>query len=90
LDAKERALWRRQALDWLRQDLAWWGKALGSGGARTNARVREKLRQWQTDGDLAGVRARDALARLPNEERKQWDRFWSDVDTLLRRVSQPK
>jgi hypothetical protein len=38
----------------------------------------------------AGIRARDALARLPVEERKQWERLWSDVDALLRRVSQPE
>ena len=48
------------------------------------------MRHWQTDGDLAGVRARDALARLPDEEREQWERLWSDVDALLRRVSQPE
>ena len=34
--------------------------------------------------------ARVALARLPDEERKQWERFWSNVDAMLRRVSEPK
>jgi hypothetical protein len=90
LDDKERALWRRQALDWLRQDLTWWGKALDKGNARTNAQVREKMRHWQTNSDLDSVRAKDALARLPDEERKQWEKFWLDVDALLRRVSQPE
>ena len=33
---------------------------------------------------------REALVRLPNEEREQWETFWSDVDALLRRVSKPK
>jgi hypothetical protein len=90
LDDKERALWHRQALDWLRQDLTWWDKALKSGNAASNAQARQKLRHWQIDGDLAGVRARDALARLPEEERKQWERLWSDVDALLRRAGEPK
>src|SRR5262249_55456716 len=45
LDEKERARWRRQARDWLRQDLAWWGKALDDGDARTRADVR-----WQMQG----------------------------------------
>jgi serine/threonine-protein kinase len=90
LDDKERALWRRRALDWLRQDLTWWGQALDNGSAQTTARVRQKLRHWKADGDLAGVRAQDALARLPDDERKSWERFWSDVDALLRRVSQPE
>jgi serine/threonine-protein kinase len=85
VDDKERALWRRQALDWLRQDLTWWGKALDNGDAQTNAQAQQRLRHWKADGDLAGVRAQDALARLPNEERKQWERLWSDVDALADR-----
>jgi hypothetical protein len=31
------------------------------------------MRDCQTDGHLAGVRARDTFARLPEEERKQWE-----------------
>jgi hypothetical protein len=46
------------------------------------------MRHFQTNGDLAGVHARDALARLPDEEHTQWERLWSDVDGLLRRVSE--
>jgi tetratricopeptide (TPR) repeat protein len=90
LDDKERILWRRQALDWLRQDVTWWGQALDNGDAQTNTQARQRLRHWKTDRDLAGVRAPDALARLPDHERKQWERLWSDVDALLRRLRQPK
>jgi len=90
LDAKECSRWRRQALDWLRQDLAWWGKTLETSHAQTNAQVRQKLWQWKADSSLAGVRARDALARIPDEERKQWQRLWSDVDALLRQVNELK
>jgi serine/threonine-protein kinase len=84
---EERAHWRRQALDWLRQDLAWWGKVQGNGDAQTNARVREKLQYWKTDGNLAGVRSQDACIRLQDEERKLWESLWSDVDALLLRAS---
>jgi tetratricopeptide (TPR) repeat protein len=87
LDDKERARWRREALTWLRQDLTWWSQVLDNSDAQTNARVGQWVRYWQTDASLAGVRARAALARLPKEEGKQWLRFWSDVDALLRRVS---
>ena len=90
LDDTQRAHWRRQALDWLRQDLIWWGKALDKGNAQANAEIRWRMRHWQADDDLAGVRVRDALVRLPDEEREQWERFWSDVDSLLRRVSEPR
>jgi serine/threonine-protein kinase len=90
LDDRERARWRRQALDWLRQDLTWWGKRLDDGDAQTSAQVRQQLRLWQGDPDLAGVRARDALAPLPDEEREGWQRLWSDVEALLRRASAPE
>jgi serine/threonine-protein kinase len=88
LDGKERARWRRQALDWLRQDLNWWDRALGRGNAQTHVRVRQEMQRWLTDRDLAGVRGKAALARLPDNERKQWQRLWSDVDALLGRVRQ--
>jgi hypothetical protein len=90
LDDKGRARLRQQALEWLRQDLTWWGKAADKGNAQTYAQVRQRMRHWQTDDKLAAVRARDALARLPDKERKQWESLWSDVDALLRRVSQPE
>jgi serine/threonine-protein kinase len=88
LDDKQRAHWRLQALDWLRQDLTWWSKALDNGNAQTNAQVRQLMRHWQADGDLAGVRAKDGLAQLPDEERTQWASLWSDVDALLRRAGE--
>jgi hypothetical protein len=45
---------------------------------------------WQDDPDLAGVRDNEALARLPGEERKDWEQVWSDVDSLLRRTLAPE
>ncbi|MBV8456358.1 MAG: tetratricopeptide repeat protein, partial [Acetobacteraceae bacterium] len=83
LDDRERALWRRQALDWLRQDLAWWRKELDKGDAQTIAQVGRTMRHWEDDDDLVGVRARDALTRLPDEERGQWERLWADVAALV-------
>jgi serine/threonine-protein kinase len=89
-DDKERARWRRQALDWLRQDLTWWGKALDKGNAQTKAQIWWQMVHWQMDPDLAGVRAQDALAGLPDDERQQWEKLWSDVEALLRRVGEPE
>ena len=90
LHDEERALRRRQALDWLRQDLNWWGKRLDAGDARAKAQVRQRLQIWQGDPDMAGVRGKDALASLPAEERGRWERLWSDVDAMLRRVNVPE
>jgi serine/threonine-protein kinase len=85
LDGQERARWRRQALHWLRADLTWWGKALDKGNAQAKAEVQPQMRHWQTDADLAGVRDKEALAKLPAEERQQWQQLWADVAALLRR-----
>jgi serine/threonine-protein kinase len=80
LDDRERAGWRQQAHDWLRADLAAWGKV------PAGARLEQALRQWQADADLARVRDPDALAKLPEAERRQWQQLWADVADLLARV----
>ena len=85
-DDKDRSRLRGQALDWLKADLAAWGK-LAEGPAGQRLRVRQPLTWWRADPDLTGVRDRDGLARLPTEEREHWERLWSEVDALLRRVS---
>jgi hypothetical protein len=70
LPDNERAFWRRQALDWLRQDLTAWGNRLDNRKAQTNAQVRLSLQRWQRDPDLVGVRAKESLAKLPKEEQR--------------------
>ena len=85
LDDKERAVWRQQALKWVRIDLTWWARALDKDSARTRAAVQGQMRLWHADPDLAGVREPDALAKLPEEERRAWRRLWSDVAALLGR-----
>jgi tetratricopeptide (TPR) repeat protein len=84
LDDKERARLRKQALDWLREDLALLTKQLKSGQPAERAAAQQALRQWQQDGDLAGLRDKDALARLPTEERTAFAKLWADVAALLK------
>jgi tetratricopeptide (TPR) repeat protein len=87
LNDKERAHWRRQALQWLRQDLTWWGKTLEDGGhAQTRADVRQKMQHWQADSDLAGLRNPGALEALSADERKECLALWREVADLLGRV----
>jgi tetratricopeptide (TPR) repeat protein len=76
-DGPSRAALRRQALGWLRADLA----------LRTRRRQAGKLEGevstlWQRDDALAGVRDEARLAKLPPEERRQWRRLWAGVDAL--------
>jgi serine/threonine-protein kinase len=90
LDAQERARFRRQALDWLREDLAYWTKNPKRSAAPDGGSVSQWLHHWQIDPDFAGVRDKDGLARLSSAERAQWEQFWSDVDALLQQVSKLK
>jgi serine/threonine-protein kinase len=91
LSDKERAHWRRQALQWLRQDLTWWSKALDGGGhTQTRADVRQKMQHWQTDSDLAGLREPGALAAMSPDERKECLALWQEVAAVLGRVQTTK
>jgi serine/threonine-protein kinase len=76
--AAARAGLRRQALAWLRADLALWTRLLQSGKSVGGALV-----AWQTDPALADVRDPAPLARLPAGERKEWERLWADVKAVL-------
>ena len=74
VDEAERAGLRRRALDRLRANIELTTELLKRGKA-----VDWSLAAWQTDPTLAGVRDRDALAKLPDAEREQWQRLWADV-----------
>jgi hypothetical protein len=72
-------------LDWLRADLALLTKQLQSWWPGQTDEARKKLRHWQQDPDLAGVRDKEALAKLPEAEREAWRKLWADVADLLRK-----
>jgi hypothetical protein len=75
LEEKDKARWRKQALEWLRADLAALEKA--------PAAVRQRaLLRWLADRDFTAVREREALAGLPDEERRAWAAFWASVRAL--------
>ncbi|HKB38359.1 MAG TPA: tetratricopeptide repeat protein, partial [Gemmataceae bacterium] len=74
----ERAGLRRQALDGLRAAMQLRTELLRGGKA-----VGWSLAAWQTDPALASVRNPEALAKLPDVERQQWQRLWEDVAGAL-------
>jgi tetratricopeptide (TPR) repeat protein len=86
LDEEERARLRRQARDWLRADLAAWSKRLDDDGAKAAPLVRRTMQHWSADTDFAGVRGADALARLPEAERQDWQKLWGEVVDMLTRA----
>jgi tetratricopeptide (TPR) repeat protein/tRNA A-37 threonylcarbamoyl transferase component Bud32 len=85
LDRRELTRWRRQALSWLRADLALWTRQLEQGNPQAPALVRQRMRHWQRDSNLADLRDAAALAGLPEAERAAWRKVWADVDALLKR-----
>src|SRR5262249_35684199 len=76
LEDAERARLRRQALDWLTAELGAWRQVWEKEPSRVRPFLIKQLQDWQRDVDLAGVRAPAGLARLPEAERPQWQRFW--------------
>jgi tetratricopeptide (TPR) repeat protein len=83
LDAKERARCRQQALAWLRADLEAWRKRLADAKAPVRQPMRQTLRHWQKDSDLAGVREDKSLSALARPERAAWRKLWADVADLI-------
>ena len=88
LDHLERIRLRRQALDWLRADLALCTKQLKGGAPADRAEAQKGLRHWQKGPDLAGIRDQAALAKLPAEERAACVKLWADVAELLKRAEE--
>jgi tetratricopeptide (TPR) repeat protein len=89
LSQEERARWRRRALAWLREYRESWERfpKKNRDDWRTTERAMSLLR---SDRILALVQKPEALARLPAEERRAWQRFWNHVDQLLKRSQQQR
>jgi eukaryotic-like serine/threonine-protein kinase len=79
---------RKQALDWLKEEMAVWLKFVESGPPQAKAFMVQTLDHWKKDTDLAGIRDEKALAKLPEPERKEWQSLWSDVDAFLKRTQE--
>jgi tetratricopeptide (TPR) repeat protein len=89
LDDKERTRLRKQALDWLRADLALRAQQLNTGKPADRAEVQQTMRHWQQDIDVAGIRDAAALAKLPADERNACTQLWTDVAQLLKNANAP-
>jgi hypothetical protein len=79
---------RGQALGWLKAELETWSNVLGSGPPRARPFVARTLVRWRQDPDLTTIRDPEALAMLPEAERKEWQSLWADVETLMKRAQE--
>ncbi len=86
---RERARLRKQALAWLRADLAAWARPVKAGAALARTAALQALTLWAQDPSLAAVRDDEGLMQLPPDERADWQRFWADVAALRRRAETP-
>src|SRR5262249_54531686 len=86
LDDKESARFRQPALTWLRADLALRRRQAASARGADRAEAQRALRYWQSDPNLACVRDKEGLAKLPEAERNAWLELWADVRALCRRA----
>jgi hypothetical protein len=80
---------RRQALTWLRADLAAYANLI-KGDPKVKGIVLQRLTHWQRDADFASVRDREALDQLPENVRDAWRRLWDDVEALRKQAQTQK
>jgi hypothetical protein len=74
---------RRQALTWLRDDLARFVKMADRSGLAGKKLVREKMQHWRQDTALASVRDPATLSQLSDQERQAWQKLWQEVAAFL-------
>jgi tetratricopeptide (TPR) repeat protein len=86
LSFEDRGRWRRQAVEWLRQELTYWEKQLAGGLPAARSRATRALTLWQTDGWLTALRSAPNLPTLPPAEREDCRKLWADVARLLQRA----
>jgi hypothetical protein len=81
---------RRQALHWLRAELAVKARLARSREPSARLELRKAMQGWLRDPGLASVRNSEALQKLPIDERETWRQFWQEVDRLLRTAQSGK
>ena len=85
-DDAAKAKLRRQALGWLKAELAVWAKLLEYGPPEAKAFIAQTLKHWQEDADLASMRGDNAIDGLPETERAGYRALWADVAALLQKA----
>jgi tetratricopeptide (TPR) repeat protein len=83
VSSQERVRLRRQALTWRQADLATWRKRFEDDETTVRPIVRQQMQAWLADPDSAAVRDPEALARLPEGERQDWQKLWTEVEELF-------
>jgi hypothetical protein len=70
----------------LNADLALCTRLLESGPPEARPFIARTLSHWTQNRDLAGIRDKAALAKMPDEEQKAFTRLWARVAALLKKA----
>jgi tetratricopeptide (TPR) repeat protein len=89
-DDAARAKLRQQARAWLGADLAAYAKLLDGNNPQLRGAVEQRLQHWQKDADLAGLRDKDTVAKLPAEEQEACQKLWAEVEALLQKAREKR
>jgi tetratricopeptide (TPR) repeat protein len=81
-----RAELRKQALDWLRTELAISAKRAAAERSSDRSAVASVLSRWLTDSNLSSIRSALDHVDLPADERSAWDAFSADVRATIERA----
>ncbi len=84
---EERARWRKQAVEWLRADLQGYARLLEGKKPADVRAIQRRLRHWQADPDLSGLRDAAALPQLADGEKQACRRLWHEAEALLGRAA---
>jgi tetratricopeptide (TPR) repeat protein len=87
-DNKERDRLRQQALEWLRADLAAWRQLFEKEPDKVRPDVVQTMLHWLEDKDFAVVRG-EAVNKLPEAERRDWQQLWEDAEALRKSAAEP-
>jgi hypothetical protein len=75
-------------VDWLRADLKAYGQVMEKAADKAGPEIAQRMmNHWLQDTDFAGVRGADALAQLPEGERREWRKLWEEVEALRKRAA---
>jgi serine/threonine-protein kinase len=88
-EESKRAALRRQALGWLRADLAAHAARAAAAAAADRKKAAFSLSTWSDDKEEFGVGPGKAPVGLPADEQSAWDSLWADVRATLERAKEP-
>jgi hypothetical protein len=84
LDGAAKARLRRQALAWFKSELLAWKRVFRIIEPGNKELVAKHMAHWKQDPELTSIRDEKELAKLPEDERNEWQSLWADVEALLK------